>query len=85
MLVDFVANSRTSDYYGGLVALRADGRLRGPDAMSLEDCDMAENVMLDGGVESRGGRVILRDVPLERLYTDTAAFEECLRLLAAAG
>ncbi len=77
--------SRTSDYYGGMVALGADGRVRGPDGMSFEDFDMAENLMLDGGVESRGGRVIVRDVPPERLYTDTAAFEECLRLLAAAG
>ena len=76
--------SRTSDYYGGMVALGADGRVRGSDGMSFEDFDMAENLMLDGGVESRGGRVIMRDVPRERLYTDTAAFEECLRLLAAA-
>ena len=59
--------------------------VRGPDGMSLENFDMAENLMLDGGVESRGGRIIVRDVPPERLYTDTAAFEECLRLLAAAG
>jgi len=75
--------SRTRDYYGGRVALSADGHLRGPDEMLLEDFDMAENLMLDGGVERRGGRVIMRDVPPERLYTDTAAFEECLRLLAA--
>jgi nucleoside 2-deoxyribosyltransferase len=77
--------SRVSDYYGGIIAPGADGHLRGPDGMLLEDFDMAENLMLDGGVESRGGRVIVRDVPLERLYTDTAAFEECLRLLAATG
>lgn len=77
--------ARANDYYGGMVALGSDGHLRGPDGMLLEDFDMAENLMLDGGVESRGGRVIVRDVPPERLYTDTAAFEECLRLLAAAG
>jgi nucleoside 2-deoxyribosyltransferase len=75
--------SRTSDFYGGNVAPGADGHLRGPDGMLLEDFDMAENLMLDGGVESRGGKVIVRDVPPERLYADTAAFEECLRLLAA--
>jgi nucleoside 2-deoxyribosyltransferase len=77
--------SRTKDYYRGMVAPGADGHLRGPDGMSVEDFDMAENLMLDGGVEGRGGRVIVRDIPPERLYTDTAAFEECLRLLAEAG
>jgi nucleoside 2-deoxyribosyltransferase len=77
--------SRTSDYYGGMATVWADGHLRGPDGMLLEDFDMAENLMLDGGVESRGGKVIVRDVPPERLNTDTAAFEECLRLLVAAG
>jgi nucleoside 2-deoxyribosyltransferase len=77
--------SRTSGHYGGMVAPGADGHLRGPDGMLLEDFDMAENLMLDGGIERRGGKVIVRDVPPELLYTDTAAFEECLRLLAAAG
>jgi nucleoside 2-deoxyribosyltransferase len=77
--------SRVSDYYRGLVTPDGDGHLRGPDGTLLEDFDMAENLMLDGGVESRGGKVVVRDVPPERLYTDTAAFEECLRLLAAAG
>jgi nucleoside 2-deoxyribosyltransferase len=77
--------SRTRDYYRGTVAPGADGHQRGPDGTLVEDFDMAENLMLDGGVERRGGRVIVRDVPPERLYTDTAAFEECLRLLAEAG
>ena len=66
-------------YYGGMVvAKQPTAACAGRTGMSVEDFEMAENLMLDGGVESRGGRVIVRDVPSERLYTDTAAFEECL-------
>ena len=74
--------ARLRAFYGGSTHRTADGRERGPDGMSLEDFDMAENLMLDGGVERRGGTVIRRDVPEAERYTDTAAFEECLRLLA---
>ena len=75
--------ARTKAYYGGETHRTADGRERGPDGLSLEDFDMVENLMLDGGVERRGGVMVRRDVPEAERYTDTAAFEECLRLLAA--
>ena len=74
--------ARLSAYYGGDISETGDGRERGPDGLSLEDFDMADNLMLDGGVERRGGVVIRRDVPESERYTDTAAFEDCLKLLA---
>lgn len=73
--------ARTVAHYGATHRTE-DGRERGPDGMSLEDFDMVENLMLDGGVERRGGVVVARDVPAAERFTDTAAFEECLRLLA---
>jgi nucleoside 2-deoxyribosyltransferase len=76
-------STRLRAYYGGKTHRFDDGRERGPDGFSLEDFDMADNLMLDGGVERRGGVVVRRDVPEGERYTDTAAFEECLRLLAA--
>lgn len=76
--------ARLRNYYGGGdLAQTGDGRERGPDGLSLENFDMADNLMLDGGVERRGGVVVRHDVPEAERYTDTAAFEECLRLLAA--
>lgn len=78
-----------TDYYARLVAhydsqidRTPDGRERGPDGLSLEDFDMADNLMLDGGVERRGGTVVRHAVPESERYTDLSAFEECLRLLA---
>jgi nucleoside 2-deoxyribosyltransferase len=74
---------RTKAYYGGGTHRTPDGRERGPDGLSLEDFDMIENLMLDGGVERRGGVMVRRDVPEAERYTNTAAFEECLKLLAS--
>jgi nucleoside 2-deoxyribosyltransferase len=75
--------ARTKAYYGGDTRQSADGRERGPDGLSLEDFDMIDNLMLDGGVERRGGVMVRRAVPEVELYTNTAAFEECLKLLAS--
>lgn len=73
--------ARTRAYYGGNTHRTPDGRERGPDGMSLEDFDMIDNLMLDGGVERRGGVMVRRTVPETERYTNTEAFEECLKLL----
>lgn len=70
-------------YYGDDISTGADGYTRGPDGLSLEDFDMADNLMLDGGVERRGGIVALHDAAADARYTDLTAFEACLRHLAA--
>jgi nucleoside 2-deoxyribosyltransferase len=75
--------TRTVAHYGGDVVTDATGRLRGRrDGLAVEDVDMADNLMMQGGVERRGGRMITHDAAPEALYTDTTAFEACLRLLA---
>jgi len=73
---------RVSKLYGGEIRLGADGRHRGPDGLSLEDFDMTDNLMLDGGVTARGGVIVTRQVPQDQLFLDLAAFEECLTLAA---
>jgi len=75
--------TRTIAYYDGNVHTDASGRLRGVDGLAVEDVDMADNLMMQGGVERRGGQVIVHAAAADRLYTDTTAFETCLRLLAA--
>lgn len=72
------------DYYQGELVTRADGRMAGPDGLSVENHGMGDNLMLDGGILARGGAFVRRDVPRERLYTDLGGFEECLKLAAAA-
>ena len=75
--------TRTVAHYDGDVFTDATGRLRGRrDGLSIEDVEMVDNLMMQGGVERRGGQVIVHDAPADELYTDTTAFEECLRLLA---
>ena len=73
---------RTIEYHKGEVALDAHGRLRSADGFAVEDVDMVDNLMMQGGVERRGGQVVVHDAPADHLYTDTTAFEICLKLLA---
>ncbi|SDP52717.1 Nucleoside 2-deoxyribosyltransferase [Phyllobacterium sp. OV277] len=74
---------RTSrDYYGGAVISGADSRLTGPDGLSIEDFDMADNLMLEGGIISRGGVFIRKAVPDADILIDLTAFKECLALAA---
>ena len=74
---------RIIDYYGGAVTRAADGRLRGPDGLAVEDVEMAENLMLHGGVLRRGGDFVIGDAPADAIYTDLAAFKRCLAAAAA--
>ena len=74
---------RTAGYYNGDIHTDAAGRLRGADGLAVEDMDMADNLMMQGGVERRGGQLIIHAAAPDRLYTDTTAFEQCLKLLAA--
>lgn len=73
---------RASRYYDGALRLDQDGRYRGSDGMSLENFDMVDNLMLDGGIDSRGGTIVTRQVEADRLFVDLTAFEECLRIAA---
>lgn len=66
------------DYYHGAIAKAADGATRGPDGMMVEDHGMADNLMLDGGIETLGGILVRRDVEPDRIWSDLSAFEDCL-------
>ncbi len=74
--------TRAIAYYEGDIHVDASGRLRGADGLMIEDVDMADNLMMQGGIERRGGQVIIHEAAPDALYTDTTAFEICLRLLA---
>ena len=73
---------RQVDYYGGRYTTDASGETRGPDGFTVDNFDMMDNLMLPGGIERRGGVVVIGDAPPDAVDTDTKAFEECLRLMA---
>lgn len=72
---------RTVAYYGGDLTEDAEGVKRGPDGLSIEDFDMIDNLMLHGGVERRGGPVIVHEAAADAVYTDLTGFEKCLKAL----
>lgn len=74
---------RVRALHGGDVHLGSDGRHRGADGLALENFDMTDNLMLDGGIAARGGAIITRRVAPDQLFFDLTAFEECLDLAAA--
>jgi len=73
-------SGRVSDLYGGAVAYDAEGRLRDPNGIAIEDFGLADNLMLHAGIERRGGVLVIGDAPPDALYTDLAAFKTCLAI-----
>jgi nucleoside 2-deoxyribosyltransferase len=75
---------RTAAHYHGKIVRDASGRPWGPDGLAVEDFDMIDNLMMHGGVESRGGVVVVGNAPADALYTDMTAFERVLKIAAQA-
>lgn len=73
---------RTVAYYGGKVITGLDGRNRGHDGLSIENFDMVDNLMVDGGIDSRGGAIVRGNAAPEELYTNMRAFKEILETVA---
>ena len=74
--------TRIMRYYGDVSTQDETGRYRGADGLSIENFDMADNLMLHGGIVRRGGVVVVGDAPADALYTDLTAFKECLAIAA---
>jgi nucleoside 2-deoxyribosyltransferase len=74
--------TRIKAQYNGVAAIDETGRYRGPDGLSIENFDMADNLMLHGGILRRGGVVIVGNAPEEALYTDLEAYKRCLAAAA---
>ena len=73
---------RQRQHYAGVLAPGVDGRLRGSDGMLIEAVDMSDNWLMHGGIERRGGVVVVGNAPADAIYTDLAAFEEVLAIVA---
>ncbi|MCD7060709.1 nucleoside 2-deoxyribosyltransferase [Pelagibacterium xiamenense] len=66
-----------NDYYVGAIK-PVDGLLRAPDGQMVEDHEMADNLMIDGGIIARGGQVIRPNAGARLANDDTSMFESCL-------
>lgn len=75
---------RTAEHYDGKIVRDAAGRSRGPDGFAVEDFDMIDNLMMHGGVENRGGVVVVGNAAVDALYTDMTAFTQVLEIAAKA-
>lgn len=73
---------RIADYYGGRVQADQMGQLRGEDGLAVEDFHMIDNLMLQGGIERRGGAVVSGDVPKRSRFTDLTVFAQILKIAA---
>lgn len=74
----------TEDYYKGQSEREADGVMRGPDGLMVENHGMVDNLMIDGSIAETGGTLVRRDVFAGTEWSDLAAFEDCLKLARAA-
>lgn len=73
---------RVKRYYGDDIRLDQQGRHRGPDGLLLEDYDLIDNLMLDGGIENRAGSIVRHEAAPGELYTDLTGFRQCLAIAA---
>ncbi len=73
---------RVLSYYGGQVEAAPDGRLRGKDGSLVEDFDMNENLMVDGGIAASGGAFETHQATDADRYSDVTAFKAVLIIAA---
>lgn len=69
---------RTVSYFNILIKNQ---EYRDPYNMIVEQFGMVDNLMIDGGILNRGGKIVTVDVPESELYTNLLGFEKCLQLL----
>ncbi|WP_244606431.1 nucleoside 2-deoxyribosyltransferase [Arsenicitalea aurantiaca] len=70
------------DHYGGDTRTAETGRLVGPDGLMIENHEMIDNLMIDGGIARSGGFVIRHEAPPKARLTDLTAYEACLARIA---
>jgi nucleoside 2-deoxyribosyltransferase len=69
---------RITGHFDGTLAIREDGVFRADDGQMVEYHDMADNLMLDGGIAARGGIVARPKSGPVLSADDLSMFEECL-------
>ena len=75
--------SRTSAALGSAARRRADGGWEDAEGMAVEDFDLHDNLMLEGGIRASGGVFVAEAVPAERRWGELSGFARCVSAAAA--
>lgn len=74
---------RTLAALGPAAKRRPDGVWEDAEGMAVEDFDLHDNLMLEGGIRASGGLFTAEAVPPERRWSDLSAFARCVAAAAA--
>jgi nucleoside 2-deoxyribosyltransferase len=78
--------TRTRAFCAPAARAGADGTWRDGEGLLLEDFSpLADNLMIDGAIIASGGVLVAHDLPRASVWTDLAAFEACIALVARRG
>jgi nucleoside 2-deoxyribosyltransferase len=80
--VDIPFAERTRLALGPDVQRGDDGSLRDGCGMAIEEWDLMDNLMLEGGVNGSGGRFVVEAAPKGEIFTYLGAFKTCVRLVS---
>ena len=75
--------TRTLRALGPAAKRRPDGTWEDAEGMAVEDFDLHDNLMLEGGIRASGGVFAAEAVPGERRWRDLSAFSRCVAAAAA--
>ena len=74
--------SRTLGFLGAAARRRGDGSWEDAEGLHVENFDLADNLMLEGGIAAAGGHFAAAEVPAAARWRDLGAFERCVVFLA---
>jgi nucleoside 2-deoxyribosyltransferase len=76
--------SRTLAALGPAARRRPSGGWEDAEGMAVEDFDLHDNLMLEGGIRASGGLFVAEAVPAGRRWSELGAFARCVAAAAAA-
>lgn len=74
---------RTELALGGCLGRDEKGCLRDSHGMAIEEWELMDNLMLEGGIHASGGTLVLEEAPEGEEFTYLGGFEKCVRLAAS--
>jgi nucleoside 2-deoxyribosyltransferase len=74
--------ARTLAALGPAARRRPDGAWEDEEGMAVEEFDLHDNLMLEGGIHASGGSFEVEEVPAERRWRDLTAFTRCVAAAA---
>jgi nucleoside 2-deoxyribosyltransferase len=59
------------------------GVLRDTHGMAIEEWNLMDNLMLEGGIRASGGSLVVEEAPAGETFTYLGGFQKCVRLAAS--